>query len=272
MTAAAEHLHLTKAAISISLQELEKQLGQVLFDRIKNRLIINSQGEQLRPLADEVLQRVEGIGQLFEGNQLSGSLRVGASVTVGNHLLPHVLANYLKLTGCRRPTVQIANTAQLCQKLNDFELDIALIEGQVVDEDLVVVPWKEDKMYIVSGPGHPLAHQDVVMLSELNQQEWVLREPKSGTREQFDKRLAPSLEHWRLGMELNSNESIISAVAEGLGLGFISDLSAREALGNGRLVHLITDKEWRRQLYLVYPRKKYVSPILSHFIAYLQCD
>ena len=76
-------LFLTKPALSMALQELEKQLGQRLFDRVNNRLHLNSQGRRLLPMADELLQRAHQIEQTFQQDtQLSGSLHIGASNTI----------------------------------------------------------------------------------------------------------------------------------------------------------------------------------------------
>ncbi|MDA1380003.1 LysR family transcriptional regulator [Plesiomonas shigelloides subsp. oncorhynchi] len=94
MTQASEMLFLTKPALSMALQELEKQLGQRLFDRVNNRLHLNSQGRRLLPMADELLQRAHQIEQTFQQDtELSGSLHIGASNTIGNYMLPQMLGH-----------------------------------------------------------------------------------------------------------------------------------------------------------------------------------
>lgn len=100
MTQASEMLFLTKPALSMALQELEKQLGQRLFDRVNNRLHLNSQGRRLLPMADELLQRAHQIEQTFQQDtELSGSLHIGASNTIGNYMLPQML-------GCLSSSIQ----------------------------------------------------------------------------------------------------------------------------------------------------------------------
>ncbi|MGL4460050.1 MAG: LysR family transcriptional regulator, partial [Plesiomonas shigelloides] len=96
MTQASEMLFLTKPALSMALQELEKQLGQRLFDRVNNRLHLNSQGRRLLPMADELLQRAHQIEQTFQQDtELSGSLHIGASNTIGNYMLPQMLGAFI---------------------------------------------------------------------------------------------------------------------------------------------------------------------------------
>ena len=243
-------------------------MGQPLFDRVKNRLLLNAQGKLLQPLADELLQRMQGIAALFDANQYSGLLRIGASVTVGNHLLPAMLASFIPSTKSQRPELTIANTADLSGKILAYELDVALVEGRMHNDGLNVIPWLDDQMYVIASTDHPLANLTEVSDAQLAGQRWVLREASSGTREQFDQRLSPLLSSWDLGLEFNSNEALINAVAAGIGLGFMSNLSVAQAIKNNILVRLNRSTNCRRQLYLVYAKGRYVSPLLQYFIDY----
>lgn len=268
LTAAADELSLTKAAVSVALQELEKQLGQPLFDRLKNRLVLNAHGKQLRPLADELLQRLLTIESLFDQGNLAGKLNIGASFTIGEHLLPMLVGSFMQAHDCQRPHLDVENTSHLCKLLERFELDMAFVEGQITSTALQAVPWRQDQMLVIAAPGHPLADKTGIALSALEDQHWILREAFSGTREQFDRRLAPLLDNWQLALELNTNSAVISAVASGIGLGFVSDLAAADALCCGRIVKLDLQASWTRQLHLVCAREKYQTPLMSSFIDY----
>ncbi|MEF1292050.1 LysR family transcriptional regulator, partial [Vibrio sp. M260118] len=99
LTSAAEALFLSKAAVSMALSEMEKQIGHSLFDRVNNRLILNQEGQKLLPLADELIERAQDIAQLFDNDQtLSGELRVGASDTIGNQVAPYLLSDFRRHT------------------------------------------------------------------------------------------------------------------------------------------------------------------------------
>lgn len=273
---AAEQLFVTKAAISISLHSLEEQLGQPLFDRIKNRLLLNTQGLKLLPLADEVLQRMQGIQSLFSDSVLTGSLRIGASVTIGNHLLPELLAGFLNDNLCQRPTPKIENTSCLASDLLNYQLDIALVEGKIYDDALQVIPWITDEMQVIASAKADLTPELMDKKSknltfeniDLTNQDWVLRELNSGTREQFNQQLAPVIGNWNVGLELNSNEAVINAVAAGMGLGFMSNLSVADAIKNKRLTLLPRQQVCTRQLYLVIHKERFVSPLLQCFLDY----
>jgi len=214
---AANELCLSKGAVSQSLQELERQLATPLFDRVHPRLQLNSEGRLLQPAAEELLTRMQEIEQLFSPDaEPSGQLHLGASQTIGNYLLPALLAEGAQELGAA-PRVTIANTHLLCHALAHFELDLALIEGENHHPDLVSEPWLEDEMLIIAAPGHPLADQLELPLRRLAGETWVLREAQSGSREQFEQQLQPHLPRWQAGIELNTLEAVMLAVEKGLG-------------------------------------------------------
>jgi DNA-binding transcriptional LysR family regulator len=265
---AANELFLSKGAVSQSLQELERQLATPLFDRVHPRLQLNNEGRLLQPAAEELLTRMQEIEQLFRPDaEPSGQLRLGASQTIGNYLLPSLLADSASELGLP-PRVTIANTHILCHALANFELDLALIEGENHHPDLVSEPWLEDEMLIVAPPHHPLAGRLELPLGQLGGETWVLREPQSGSREQFEQQIQPKLPRWQVGLELNTLEAVMLAVEHGLGLSFISRLAVSDRLQCGRLVALTPSRRFPRQLSLVWHKQKYHSASLRRFLAF----
>ena len=108
---AANELCLSKGAVSQSLQELERQLATPLFDRVHPRLQLNSEGRLLQPAAEELLTRMQEIEQLFSPDaEPSGQLHLGASQTIGNYLLPALLAEGAQELGVA-PRVTTTNTS-----------------------------------------------------------------------------------------------------------------------------------------------------------------
>ena len=265
---AAGELCLSKGAVSQSLQELERQLATPLFDRVHPRLQLNNEGRLLQPAAEELLTRMQEIEQLFRPDaEPSGQLRLGASQTIGNYLLPSLLADSAHELGLP-PRVTIANTHLLCHALANFELDLALIEGENHPPDLVTEPWLEDEMLIIAPPDHPLAAHAALSPERLDGETWVLREPQSGSREQFEQQLQPRLPHWRAGLELNTLEAVMLAVEHGLGLSFVSRLAVADRLQSGRLVALSLSQSFPRRLSLIWHKQKYHSAALRRFLAF----
>ncbi|AEB49758.1 LysR substrate-binding domain-containing protein [Aeromonas veronii] len=269
---AANELCLSKGAVSQSLQELERQLSTPLFDRIHPRLQLNNEGRLLQPAAEELLTRMQDIENLFSPDaEPSGQLRLGASQTIGNYLLPTLLASSKQELGLP-PKVTINNTHLLCHALANFELDMALIEGENHHPDLLAEPWLQDEMLVVAPPGHPLANKKELSLSRLGGETWVLREAQSGSREQFIQQIQPELPRWQPGLELNTLEAVMLAVEKGLGISFISRLAASDRLADGRLLALPLSRRFPRQLSLIWHKQKYHSTSLRHFIHFCRAQ
>lgn len=271
LTAASEALFLSKAAVSMTLSELEKQIGHPLFDRVNNRLMLNQEGKKLLPLADELLHRANDIELMFNGDTtLTGQLRIGASDTIGNQIAPYLLSRFRKETGHLAQSLFISNSAQICQKLIDYELDIALIEGNPLHPDLISMPFSQDHMCVICSPSHPLAQIDNLTLDRLEHSEWILREPGSGSREFFTRLIAPRLAIWHESFQLNTTEALINSVAAGLGVACLSQLAAVPALKDGRVTQLSLPLNMQRQFYLLVHKEKYQSPLLKAFIDFSQ--
>ncbi len=271
LTAASDALFLSKAAVSMALRELEKQLGHALFDRVNNRLILNQEGQKLLPLADELLHRSHDIEQLFsDKDTLSGQLRIGASDTIGNQVAPYLLSDFRQHTHHESQSLFISNSAQICNMLVDYELDIALIEGKTQHPELIATPFRDDEMCVIAPPNHPLAEQDSVSLLDLEQSIWLLREPGSGSRELFLTAIAPRLEYWQESFQLNTTEALVNSVSAGLGLACLSKLSAQPAINDGRVKQLHIPLDMKRRFWILVHKEKYQSPLLKRFIDFSQ--
>lgn len=271
LTAASDTLFLSKAAVSMSLSELEKQIGHALFDRVNNRLVINQEGQKLLPLADELLSRSRDIESLFGDEQsYRGVLRIGASDTVGNQVAPFLLSDFREEHQHKSQQLFISNTALICQKLIDYQLDIGLVEGKTLHPELDSYPFSEDEMCIVVSPKHPLAKKSRVTLEDLENSDWILREPGSGTREFFLRTVAPRIEIWHEAFELNTTEAIINSVSANLGLACLSTLATQTAIDDGRLVPISVSLDMKRRFWLLVHKEKYQSPLLERFILFCQ--
>ncbi|NOH66372.1 LysR substrate-binding domain-containing protein [Vibrio rotiferianus] len=271
LTAASESLFLSKAAVSMALSELEKQIGHHLFDRVNNRLILNQEGQKLLPLADELLNRARDIESVFDGDQtLSGLLRIGASDTIGNQVAPYLLSDFRQDTNHQSQSLFISNSAQICDMLIAYELDIALIEGKTIHPELESTQFSEDEMCVICPPDYPNFDEGPISLNELEDTEWILREAGSGSREFFMRVIAPRLEHWHEAFQLNTTEALINSVSAGLGLGCLSRLSAEPAIRDGRVKMLNMPLDMKRRFWLLIHKEKYQNPLLRTFIEFCQ--
>ena len=265
-TQASVVLSLSQSAVSAALADIEGQLGVQLFDRVGKRLVINEHGRLLYPKALALLEQAGEIERLF--NQDNGSLRIGASSTIGNYMLPGMIADY-RLDFPHTPLeLNVGNTNDVINAVADFRVDLGLIEGPCQMPELITQPWLDDELVVFVAPENPLAGQ-VVSLESLALEPWILRERGSGTREVLDHLLLPQLPDFNLVMELGNSEAIKHAVRHGIGISCLSRRVIAEQLASGSQVEIhLPVAPLVRKLYLIHHRQKHISGALSRFLTY----
>ncbi len=275
-TAAAEAIALSQSATSAALNELESLLGGKLFDRAGRGLVLNEHGRSMLPQALAVLDAAQGLEAQFgkAGRSATPQLRLAASTTTGNYLLPRLIAAWRRRIPAAGFSLEIGNTQHVTRAVAEFEADLGFIEGPTTDARLKVIPWGEDEMVVVCSPQHPLLRAvkrraGKAAIAELREQTWLLREAGSGTRGVVEAALQPHLHRIRTDVELGSAEAIKSAAAEGLGLTCLSRHAVQDLVGLGRLAILPTRlPAIRRMLYVIHHEHRHLSPTLEHFLGF----
>lgn len=265
---AAEVIALSQSATSTALSEFERQFDCRLFDRIGKSLRINALGEQLLPQAVELLDRATEIEDLLEGRAGLGSLRIGATLTIGNYLATLIVADFLQRHTEAKVQLTVHNTATIVEQVACFELDLGLIEGTCHHPDLEAQTWVQDELVVFGPPDHPLTHSPKVSIEDLMHERWIFREQGSGTREVFVQSLLPYHLEPTIRLELEHTEAIKRAVESGLGLGCISRLALKEAFRRGSLAPIQTPYlDLRRNFQFLWHKKKYQTTALREFLA-----
>jgi DNA-binding transcriptional LysR family regulator len=257
---AAEALHMSQSAVSGSLAELEHQFDIRLFDRVGKRLQLSELGHSLRARAQAVLdQALELERGLAQEGEL-GRLRIGATLTIGDHLAVPLIARYLAEHPGAQVRLSVANTEEIARRVANFELDIGLVEGDLAHPDLAVTPWRGDELVVFCAPEHPFASRRQLRDDDLRDADWIVREPGSGTRQTFDRAMVGLLGELRIALELQHGEAIKSAVQAGLGIGCLSHIALRPELARRALVACrVPHRDFRRLFYFVLHKQKYRS-------------
>ncbi|MGU3414175.1 DNA-binding transcriptional regulator YeiE [Enterobacteriaceae bacterium C34A] len=267
-TQASQMLALSQSAVSAALTDLEGQLGVQLFDRVGKRLVVNEHGRLLYPRALATLEQATEIEQLFRED--NGAIRVFASSTIGNYILPEVIARYRRDFPALPLELSVGNSQDVINAVSDFRVDIGLIEGPCHAAEIIAEPWLEDELVVFAAPGLPLLNEEVT-LARLAEAPWILREHGSGTREIVDYLLLSHLPEFHLGMELGNSEAIKHAVRHGLGISCLSRRVIAEQLDSGSLVEVpIPLPHLTRKLWRIHHRQKHLSNALQRFLRY--CD
>lgn len=265
-TQASQLLALSQSAVSASLTDLEGQLGVQLFDRVGKRLVTNEHGRLLYPKALALLEQALEVEQLFKKEM--GAVRLAASTTIGNYMLPQLLAKYRYDHPSIPLELNISNTEDVIKAVMEFRADVGLIEGVCHSPELITEPWLKDELVIFAAPDNPLAGKTLT-LKELRDAPWVLRERGSGTRDVLDQLLFAHLPGFHIFMELGNSEAIKHAVRFGMGISCLSRRVIDEQLANGSLVELNVDElQLHRTLYLIYHRQKHLSNAIKNLLDY----
>jgi DNA-binding transcriptional LysR family regulator len=265
--AAAGRVARSQSAASSSLAELEAVLGTPLFDRVGRRLVLNESGRALLPQAVQLLDDAARVEAAF-ARAAPAPLRVAASFTVGEYLLPDLVAAWRREHPAQPVRLDIGNSTDVARAVEAFEVDVGFVEGPVEAASLRVRRWRDDELVVVAAPGHPLGTGRATV-RQLAAAPWVVRERGSGTREATDRWLAARLAPMRVELELGSSEAIKRVVAAGIGLGCLSRLAVAEALAEGKLVEVRTAlPKATRALAVVVHRERRLGPGAEAFVAH----
>jgi len=273
MTRAAEHLAMSQSAASSALKELEQQFDVKLFDRIGKRLQINERGRSLRPHVEALLEQAQEVESLLEDKGASSSLKVGATLTIGNYLAVGIMARMMQANKEAEVSLSVANTAEITAKVLNFELDIGLIEGEVQHPDLEIIEWCDDQLVVFCSPDHHLAGTGTLNDKQLRQTPWILREQGSGTRQAFDRAMHGLLPSLTVAHELQHTEAIKRAVEANLGIGCLSKVTLEDAFKRGSLIPLpVKGRDFSRKFYFVLHKKKYRGTSIWQWMRLCQKD
>jgi DNA-binding transcriptional LysR family regulator len=264
---AANHLSMSQSAASSALAELENQYDIKLFDRVGKRLQLNALGYALRAQAEGLLQQAQDLEQALLQHSAIGHLKVGATLTIGNYLAIHIMSQYLKNSPNARVELDVANTATIARKVKNFELDVGLIEGELTDQELNVIPWIEDELIAFCAPDHTLAKKKRLSDRDILKAQWILREQGSGTRQAFEWAMHGLLPQLDIILELQHTEAIKRAVEAKLGVGCLSKVALQDAFLRGSLIPLrIPQRNFKRQFYFILHKQKYRNSSIDQWL------
>ena len=270
VTRAAEALHLTQSALSAAIRNLEVRYDVVLFRRVGRRIVLTEEGKLFLDEAKAVLARAsdaEHILEEFSGLK-RGRLTIQASQTIASYWLPMRLAAYRRAYPQIEIKLQAGNTQQVARAVVEGRVEVGFAEGQIDDPAFEITRVGADRLVVVVSAAHGWARLKRLQPKELISGEWVLREPGSGTRSEFESALrARGIEVGKLtvALELPSNEAVCVAVQSGIGATAISELAVSAELGSGALVR-VPYRLPEREFYAVRLKGRYYSRAAKAFM------
>jgi DNA-binding transcriptional LysR family regulator len=263
---AADSLYVTQPAVSLQIQNLEKQLSVSLFDRGGRKAQLTEAGHLLLSYCDRILSQCQEACRALEDlhNLRGGSLIVGASQTTGTYLMPRMIGLFRQKYPDVAVQLQVHSTRRTAWSVANGQVDLAIIGGELpadLNDLLQVVPY--DELALVLPPKHPLARLPELTKDDLYRLGFVCLDAQSTTRKMVDQLLSRSkldVGRLKIEMELNSFEAIKNAVQAGLGAAFLPVVSIERELAAGSLHRpQLVDLMVRRQLKLITHPARYCS-------------
>lgn len=239
-TKCAEQLYISQPAVSKHIGELESRYKVQLFERSGSRLALTEAGRVMLEHAERIAdgyRRLQYEMDLFT-DRLGGELKVGASTTIAQYVLPQVLARFT----ARFPEVKVSlasgNSEQVEAALARHDTDLGLVESSARHPGFHYEPFIPDELVLIASTKGRYGRCDQVTLAELQTVPLVLRESGSGTLEVISKYLAAAdvrLASLRVVMQLGSTESIKSFVRNSDAMAIVSVASIVDELRSGEL-------------------------------------
>ena len=227
---AAEKLYITQPAVSLQIQNLEKQLNTALFYRDKRKARLTETGQLLVKYCDRILNLCEETCRAIDELQTleSGTLIIGASQTTGTYLMPRLIGIFRHKYPQISVELQIHSTRRISWGVAQGQIDLAIVGGEVPKEllkALDITSYAEDELALILPKSHPFSSLDYIQKEDLYRLRFIALDPQSTIRNMIENILIENgidSRYFKIEMELNSIEAIKNAVQSGLGAAFVS--------------------------------------------------
>lgn len=273
MHQAAEALYISQPGVSQAIKELENYYQVTLFERYRKKLILTREGEVLLGHCRALLARYEELNREMLHIGSNSVLRIGATVSVGSELLVGMISQFEKENPDVRIEVTVNNTEYIEDHILRGQLDLGIVEGQIISDEVCLLPFCSDCMKVVAAPDSPLAGKGEITPEELAEYDIITREQGSQVRNVLMNMLQEKGIDVHIKWECTNVPTIKQAVMAGQGIALLSTLVIKKELEEGKLCVLdVKGLNGCRRIHLVVHKDKHKSPALDRFIGFCQAQ
>jgi len=273
MNLAAKKLYISQPSVSQAIQELEKEYGIQLFERLSQKLYITDNGEKLLSYARHIVDSYEEMDLAMKNAGEHPKIQIGCSVSVGTCLIGKVLNEMEERYPNLDTRVIINNTTSIEKQIANSDLDVGIVEGIVTNPDMEKIPLCEDELVIVAGKKHPFYQRTEIALEELRDADMIAREDGSMVRNQYEQLLVTHGITLHTKWSSTNTEAIKNAVIDGKGIAILSKLLVEKEIQSGELRKIpVHDVKVQRTIHLIYHKNKYISNIMKSFVEISQTE
>ena len=256
-TKTAAALSLTQPAVSHHIKLLEQEYGIKIFDAGKKKLKPTPEGKILIEYARKISALSDKAKLAIEDYQSSiHRCTFGITTTLGEYFMPRVLETYCKENPEIHISIVNAPLKKLYSMLKAYEIDLAMVEGNIPSEDLTSILLTTDYLCLIVSPKHEFAKRKSVSLSDLKRERFILRSQKSGTRTLFENHLlshGENIDRFNIVVESDDITTIKELVASNVGIGVLASSICKKEIASGKLVSVpIANLNMIRDISIVY--------------------
>jgi DNA-binding transcriptional LysR family regulator len=274
----AKKLGISQPAVSFQIQKLEQELGIRLIDRSQRAIIPTAAGKRLLLFTDAIEIERDSLQHDLEQmrEEIYGELRIAASTIPGEYLLPPLLVKFKKRNPAVKIQADVSDSMTVIDRIRDNTYEVGFCGLAPEGQDLASFKIASDEIVLIVPPQHPFAEKVGITPDELENELFIFREATSGTQRSLESRLAKAgltTRKWTPHLVLGSTQAVVSAVASGAGIAFVSDIAVKRSAGTGAVRQVtVHGLKLGRDFYCVYRKERIVSRLLEEFINYIRTE
>lgn len=268
--------HLSQPAVSLQIQSLEEFFETRLFDRSGGEINLTPAGELLYHQAKHILEHYTDIEKDMRKitGAMKGGVTLGASTSLGNHVLPRVIIAFKKEHPKVKISMMVGNTKRIQELLRAGFVDFGLVAGECTREKMKKEKIMSDELVLIVSREHPWTKRKHISVLDILKEPFILREEGSGTRQQIEEYFSAhgiSFDDMHVALVLGSTASIKEAVQAGIGVSIVSKWAVMREAEDGHL-KLLTFREGPilRDLFLLIPARKRLSHAMEEFLIFVR--
>ncbi|NBI06192.1 LysR family transcriptional regulator [Senegalia massiliensis] len=267
MSVAANNLFLAQPTISQVIKELEEHYDALLFERLNRKLYITEEGKKLLSYARKLVKEFDKLEENMSLHDGGTKINIGATITIGNSILSEIINNIKNEDKKIHTYTYVNNTSIIEDKLVNSELDIAIVEGEIQNPNLITIDGINDYLILTCSKNHKLANRKKIKLEELKDMDFVMREKGSGTRKTFEDYMNAHNIDINTVWECGCPGAMKDAVLNNNCMAVLSARLVEDEMKNGE-IKMIENREfiWERNFSIVYHKDKIIDEKLKTII------
>lgn len=268
LTTVANEINISQSAVSIAIKSLEEKLEEPLFNRIGKKLVLNERGREFYKLSFTHFKNLHEAKEVFLSSHISGELKISASKTISNFILPNLYFEFLSLHEDVDLQINTLNSLQILKQVELGEIDLGLIESELQSDIIQKEYFKKDELVVVTSDK---SQKKEVFIDEIDKK-WILRESGSGTKEKFIKALEEEGENIKPFLTLNDFYEIKQVLLKNKDtISALSKIVVKEELNKKKLFKVgLKNINLERNFYIIYHKNHYKNRLFNEFIEFLK--